>query len=444
MTIDSNIITYTLDKAKALGADKADVISINSSDVSVGIRQGDTESIERAESSGIGLRVFVDNKQAIVSASNTSTDTLDNLIQQAIAMAKSSPEDKFSDIARQDQWIKETPTLHIFDDNEPSIEQLKSSALETEDAALSTKGITNSEGAEASYSTYHVQLANSHGFYQQYQSSLTGLSTSVIAGEGEKMERDYAFSTARFFQNLTSAKELGQEAARRTLARLNPKQPSTCQVPVIFEPRIGKSLVSNFIGAISGSAIARGTSFLINSLNTEVFHSNITIINDPHRKSGLGSKPFDAEGLPCQVLHLIDKGILTTWLLDIRSANKLGMVSNGCASRGMNSAPSPSAHNVYIDKGSVSPQELMSDIKRGFYVTETFGSGVNLVTGDYSQGAAGFWIENGEITYPVSELTIAGNLKDMFKSANVANDLEFRYSVNAPTMRIEGMMVAGQ
>ena len=258
------------------------------------------------------------------------------------------------------------------------------------------------------------------------------------------MERDYDFTSARFVADLTDAEVLGGNAASYALARLKPRKIATCQVPVVYDPRVSKSLLGSFAGAINGSSISRGTSFLKDEMGKAIFVPGISIIDDPHRKRGLSSRPFDSEGLANRKMALVEKGVLKGWLLDMRSANKLGLTPTGNASRSLSSPPSPGSTNLYMEPGALSPKELISDIKSVFYVTETFGMGVNLVTGDYSQGASGFWIENGEKAYPVSEVTVAGRLQDMFKAMTPANDLEFRYGTNAPTLRIESMTVAGK
>jgi PmbA protein len=258
------------------------------------------------------------------------------------------------------------------------------------------------------------------------------------------MERDYDYSSATHAEDLASPESLGAKAAKLTLGRLNPQAMRTGKMPVVFDPRVARRIVGYFLSGINGASVARGTSFLRDAMKTQIFAPGITIHMDPFRKRGLASSPFDAEGVAHQAMNLIEDGMLTTWLLDLRSAHQLGLKTNGCASRGLTSAPSPSAQNVHLEAGRLSPEELMADIKDGVYITETFGTGVNLTTGDFSQGAAGIRIENGKLTYPVSEFTIAGHLKDMFASLTPANDLAFLHSLNAPTLRVGEMMVAGQ
>lgn len=437
-------ISYILQRTKALGADAADVIAVQGADVSIAVRQGKTETLQRSESAGLGIRALVGKRQAMVSVSDCLPENLSTAAKQVVAMAKVVPEDPFVQMADETLWIKEIPNLDLYDHHEPSIEHLLKQTIETEAAALSVAGITNSEGAEAGYGTNQVWFANSFGFFEQYKTSSTSLSVSVLAGSSDAMERDYAYHMVRHASDLRTPHSIGMEAANRTLARLHPRQPRTASVPIVFDPRISKGIVSILVSAINGASIARGTSFLKEAKGKTIFPKGVTIINDPHRLRGSGSRPFDGEGLACRKWALVEDGTLTEWLLDLRSANQLGLKSTGNAARAIGSAPSPAAHNVHMENGVVSPKEMIAEIKDGFYVTEVFGSGVNLITGDYSQGAAGFWIENGVISYPVSEVTIAGQLKDMFNAITPANDLVFEYQINAPTLRIDGMMVAGK
>jgi PmbA protein len=267
---------------------------------------------------------------------------------------------------------------------------------------------------------------------------------TAIVGDGTGMERDYDFTTAPHACDLASPESVGRKAGERTVARANPRKVETCKVPVVFDPRVSGSLVGHLVGAVNGAAIARKTSFLRDRLGQQLFAKNIRIIDDPLRRRGLRSQSFDAEGVKVRQLALIDEGVLTSWLLDCATARELGLVTTGHAHRGVSSSPSPGPYNLHLEAGEPTPAELMSDIKQGFYVTDLIGSGVNGVTGDYSRGASGFWIENGKMTYPVSEVTIAGHLLEIFKSLAPANDLEFRYGVNAPTVRIEGLTLGGR
>lgn len=438
-----DILNDLVARAKKSGATGADAVMFESTDISCSCRKGKPESIERAESAGLGLRVFVGDRQAIVSSSDTREKALAELVERAVSMAKISPEDPFAALATPDMFARNIPELDLYDGDEPSAEWLAEACRQTEEAAVSVKGIMNSEGAEAGYSSNRIALVTSNGFAHSYPTSSFALSVSVIAGEGKNMERDYDYSASRHRADLKSPEAIGAKAAANALARMNPRKAKSCQVPLIFDPKISKGLVGVFSGAISGASVARGTTFLKDAMGSEIFAPGITITDDPHRVRAMGSRPFDAEGVANTRRNLVENGILQCWLLDIRSANKLGLKSLGDAARGTASPPMPSTSNLYMAAGSISPEAMIAEIKDGFYVTETFGSGSNIITGDVSVGAAGFWIENGVKAYPVSEITIAGNLKDMYKRLIPANDLEFRYSTNAPTVRIDGMTVAG-
>lgn len=439
----TSLLESLLKMAKSAGAESADALIGRSISLSVGERLGNKEKLERAESKDLGLRVFVGKRQAIVSTSDFAPAALQELAERAVAMARAVPEDPYCGLADPGQLAKDWPKLDLCDNTEASEAQLTELVRAAEDAARSVKGVTNSEGAEAGYGRSEVALATSHGFLGAYATSHFGLSVSVLAGTGTGMERDYDYSSTVYLADLEDPVKLGQAAGNRAVKRLNPTKIKTASLPVIFDPRISNSIVSHLVGAINGAGIARGTSFLKDYLGKDVFATGIDILDDPHRARGARSRPFDGEGLPTTAKKLIDNGRLTTWLLDCRSARQLGLVSNGHAARGTSSPPSPSASNVHMAAGKVSRADLIGAIKQGFYVTELIGSGVNGVTGDYSRGAAGFWIENGEITYPVSEVTIAGNLKDMFKAVTPADDLVFKYGTNAPTLRIDGLTIAG-
>ncbi|MBV8777143.1 MAG: TldD/PmbA family protein, partial [Alphaproteobacteria bacterium] len=312
-----------------------------------------------------------------------------------------------------------------------------------EETALAVAGISNSEGADAGWGRSRVALVASNGFAGTYAGSSHGVSTSVIAGSGTAMERDYDFASAVYGADLRAPEEIGREAAERAIRRLGARKMPTGKVPVVFDPRVARSFISHLLGSISGPSIARGTSFLKDKLGEHIFPKGITVTEDPHKQRGLRSRPFDAEGLANRRHALIDNGVLTTWLLDLRSARQLKLSSTGHAARGTASPPAPAATNVWIEPGTVTPEALYGDIESGFYVTELMGMGVNGVTGDYSRGAAGFWIDKGQIAFPVSEMTVAGNLKDMFLRMAAANDLEFRTGADSPTLRIDDLTVAG-
>ncbi len=439
-----NLLEDLLSKAKAKGADAADAVHIESQSLAVAQRLGNPEKLERSESADIGLRVLVGKKQAIVSSSDNSPEALDELVDRVVAMAKAVPEDPYCGIADPDQLATEIVDVDSCDPSEPSTETLVDWANRAEEAARAIPGITNSEGAEAGWGRATVSVAATNGFAQTYSGSHYSLSASVLAGEGTAMERDYDYTGAVYAEDMMSPEEIGRNAGEKTIKRLNPQKAETAQVPVIYDPRVSRGIVGHLASAINGSAIARDTSFLKDKMGEQIFGNNITIYDDPHRPRGLRSKPFDGEGVANQKRKIIDNGVLTTWILDLRSSRQLGLETTGHASRGTGSPPSPSATNVYLKPGAQSPKDLMSDIKSGLYVTELIGMGINGLTGDYSRGAAGFWIENGELTYPVSEITIASNLKDMFRNLTAADDLEFRYGVDAPTLRIDGMTLAGK
>ena len=444
MTHDpQSILGSLIDAARKAGADAADALFIEGVSSSVSYRLGKLEDLERAESADLGLRVFVGQKVAFISSTDFSADALAALPGRAVAMARLAPEDKFAGLAPKDRLAKSIPALDLEDAAEPSAERMIERARDIEGAAMAVPGITNSEGGGASFSRSAVALATSEGFYGRYAGTSHSIGVAVLAGEDTGMERDHDFASARHAGDLESAAIVGRRAGERTVKRLNPRKVKSQSVPVVFDPREAASLVGHLAGAISGASIARGVSFLKDRLGQAVFAPGVNIIDDPHLLRGLRSKPFDGEGVANQRRALIDKGVLTTWLLDCASARQLGLQTTGHAARGTGGPPSPSTTNLYLEPGALTPQALMADIKQGFYVTELMGMGVNSVTGDYSRGAAGFWIENGQITYPVSEVTIAGNLKDMFARLTPASDLEFRHGVNAPTVRIEGMTLAG-
>jgi PmbA protein len=434
MATDSlDLLADLLGRTKRAGADDADAVYFETASLSVAQRLGQSEKLERSESRDLGLRVLIGKQQAMVSSTDLEPSALGELVERAVAMARAAPEDPHCGIARPDQIASGGPDLDICDPEEPTAESLIEAASRAEDAARGVAGVTNSEGAEAGWSRSSVALAATNGFAQGYSVSSHSLSAVVLAGEGTGMERDYDFATAVHRSDLDSAEEIGKNAGERAVRRLGARKMETTQVPIVYDPRVSGGLVRHLAGAINGVAIARDTSFLKDRMNQQVFAPGIAIIDDPHRVRGLRSKPFDAEGIANARRALVEDGVLKTWILDLASSRKLGLETTGNAARGTSSPPSPTATNLYMEPGAATPEELMADIKNGFYVTELIGMGINQITGDYSRGATGFWIENGKIAFPVSELTVAGNLKDMF--ANRGTD--------APTIRIEGMTVAG-
>jgi PmbA protein len=429
--------------ARRAGADAADAIAVRSMSVSVEVREGQVEESERSEGDDMGLRVLVGKRQAVVSTNDRAVDAV-ALAERAVAMAKVAPEDPYAGLADPSQLARDFPDLDLLDPELPSVETLEARAKTAEAAGLAVKGVTKSGGASASAGIGGMVLATSHGFRGAYLASRQGMSMVAIAGEGTAMERDYEFTSALHGADLDAAEHVGRVAGERTVARLNPQKVATKRVPVVFDKRVANTLVGHLAGAVNGNAIARKTSFLRDKLGEKLFVSGIRIIDDPLRKRGLRSRPFDGEGVAARPLALVEDGVLKSWLLDCATARELGLTTTGHAQRGTSSTPGPGASNLHLEAGGVSPEALIADIEEGFYVNDLIGMGVNQVTGDYSRGAAGFWIVSGKCTYPVSEVTIAGNLIDMFKTLTPANDLEFRYGTNAPTVRIEGLTVAGR
>lgn len=430
--------------ARKAGADAADAVAVRGMSLSIEVRDGAVEESERAEGDDLGLRVLFGRRQAVVSTNDMSADGTAGLAERAVAMARAAPEDRFAGLAEADQLTREIPDLDLLDPEMPTVAQLETIAREAEEAALSVKGVTKSGGASASAGIGGMVLVTSHGFRGAYLASRYGVSMTAIAGEGTGMERDYDYSSALHRADLKSSEEIGRKAGERAVERLNPRKVSTQKVPVVFDPRVAGSLVSHLASAANGASIARKTSFLMDKMGEKLFADGIAIIDDPLRRRGQRSRPFDGEGVRGRRLALIEDGVLRSWLLDSATARELGLTTTGHAQRGVSAAPSPGPTNLHLEPGKHTPDELIADIAEGFYVTDLIGMGANMVTGDYSRGASGFWIENGKRTYPVSEVTIAGNLLDMFRTLMPANDLEFRYGVNAPTVRLEGLTVAGQ
>jgi PmbA protein len=436
-------LSWLLKEAKAHGADAADAVVFESLSSSVSYRFGKLEDVERSESRDLGLRVFIGQRQAAVASTDLSRLALKKVAERAVAMARLAPEDPYCGLAPHDMLARQWPELDLEDRDEPSSDRLGQIAKDCERSALSVQGVTNSEGASASFGRGAMALATSEGFAGSYAGTSASISASVVVGEGTGMERDYDHSSARFMADLDAPDAVGRSAAERALKRLNPRKVPSQSAPVVYDPRVSMSIVGHFAGAIHGMSVARGTSFLKDKMGEQVFSRGVTIVDDPHRARGLRSKPFDGEGVSNQKMKLLDDGVLTAWVMDCAAARQLGLKSNGHAARGTGGPPSASTTNLYMEAGAITRDEMIRSIKSGLYVTEMIGSGVNGVTGDYSRGAAGFWIENGELAYPVSEITIAGNLKDMFLRTTPASDLKFRYGSNAPTLLIEGMTIAG-
>jgi PmbA protein len=431
-----------VDAARKAGADAADAVAVRGVSTSIEVRDNAVEETERAESDNLGLRVFVGRKQAVVST-NDSVPDIAALAARAVAMAQVAPEDKFAGLAEPALLAREIPELDLLDPELPSIERLEHLARTAEAAALAVRGVSKSGGASASAGIGGMVLVTSTGFSRAYLGSSHSISVQAIAGEGTGMERDYDYSTALHASDLELPEAIGASAGKRAVERLNPRKAPTKKVPIVFDPRVAGSLVGHVASAINGAAVARGASFLRDKLGERLFPKGIAIVDDPLRRRGLRSHPFDAEGVAVARRSLVEDGVIKTWIMDCATARELGFTTTGHAHRGVSSSPSPGPTNLHLAPGHVGPEALISDIEEGFYVTDLIGMGTNIVTGDYSRGAAGFWIEHGALTHPVSGVTIAGHLKDMFGSLVAANDLVFRYGTNAPTLRVEGLTVAG-
>jgi PmbA protein len=430
--------------ALSAGADAADAVAVRAMSLSIEVRDGAVEESESAEGDDLGLRVLVGKRQAVVSTNDMASDGSAALAARAVAMARAAPEDKYAGLADEALLAHDFPDLDLIDPDLPTVAQLEAMAREAEAAALAVKGVAKSGGASASAGIGGMVLVTSHGFRGAYLGSSHGVSMTAIAGEGTGMERDYDYSSVRHASDLESPQKIGRTAGERAVERINPRKVTTRKVPVVFDPRVAGSLVSHLASAANGASVARKTSFLRDKMGQKLFADGIRIIDDPLRKRGLRSHPFDGEGVAGKKLALVDDGVLRSWILDCSTARELGLITTGHASRGVSSTPSPGASNLHLEAGTLSPGALIADIKDGFYVTDLIGMGVNMVTGDYSRGASGFWIENGKRTYAVSEVTIAGHLFDIFRTLTPADDLEFRYGINAPTVRLEGLTVAGQ
>ena len=434
-----------VERARAAGADAADAVYSANSSQSVQVRLGALEDVERSESEHASLRVFVGRGTASIGSSDLSDAALGELAARAVAMARAAPEDQFAGLAPHDILLRGAPPqLDLIDPQMVSSAALRARAEEAEDAARAVAGVTNSEGGGASTGAAVVALATSGGFSGGYAATSHSLSASVVAGEGAGMQRDYASRAAHHAADLPSAAEIGLLAGQRAVARLDPRPLTSGPRPVVFSPRVGGSLVGHLLGAISGAAIARKASFLLGREGERVFAPGIVIRDDPHRMRGVRSRPFDGEGLPTAARALVEDGRITGWLMDSAAARQLGLAPTGHAARGHGGAPGVSASNVMIEPGTCSVADLIGDIADGVYVTELIGHGVNGVTGDYSRGASGLRIVNGAFAGPVAGITIAGNLLEMFAQLSAADDLEIYRGIDVPTLRVDGMMVAGE
>ncbi len=431
-----------IDLAKAAGADQADAVVVRSRSRSVSVRLGKVEGTEASESDDFSLRVFIGKRVASVSA-NPGFD-MKTLAERAVAMAKVSPEDPFACLADDADLARSYPDLELFDATDLPTDDLREAALTMEQAALDVSGVTNSSGAGASAGMGGLVLVTSHGFSGSYMATRFGRSVSVIAGEGTKMERDYDFDSRIYAADLDDPNVIGRRAGERVVKRINPRQVETgSNVTVVFDPRIARGFVGHIAGAINGASVARKTSFLRDKIGQQVLKAGLNITDDPLVVRGSSSRPFDGEGVSGRRMVMIEDGVLNHWFLSTSTARELGLSTNGRGVRG-GTAVTPASTNLALEPGDISPEELIRSVGTGFYVTELIGQGVNMITGEYSRGATGFWIENGELAFPVSEVTIASNLKEMFMRITPANDIDRKFGVASPTIAIEGMTLAGR
>jgi PmbA protein len=438
-----NLASDVIARAKKLGADAADAMAIDAQGTDIEMREGQIEKLERTEAKGLGLRVFVGQSSAMISGSVFTPDALQRLAETAVDMARATPADAFSGLAPAELLAREFPELDLVSKYIPSTDELKSMATDVEAAARAVTGVSKSGGSSASASQRRIALVTSNGFARGNQRTSVSLSVSAIAGEGTGMERDYDYSAAAHFEDLKSPAAVGKSAGERAVKRLGSRKVASQSVPVIYDRRVASSLLGHLSSAINGASIARGTGFLKDRMGQQIFARNIFIIDDPLRKRGMASRPFDGEGLPSMRREMVADGVLMGWFLDLRASRQLNIQPMGNGARGLSSPPSPTSSNLHMAAGGSTPEAMIASLKQGLLITELIGNSVNMVTGDYSRGASGYWIENGELVYPVSEITIAGNLLDMFKTVEPANDLEFKSSTNAPSCLVQGLTIAG-
>lgn len=436
-----------LTMAKRAGATEADVVIADGENLSVQIRLGAVDRLSKAQEKRLGLRVFVGKRSATTSTSDFSPESLSRLVTETCTLAKAVVEDPVSGLPAAEQMAKEQPDLDLYDETKLETEKQIELAKRAEAAAMATdERITNSEGADFDSSSGRVVLGNSHGFVGEYRSSSYSLAVSPVAVDPDSgaMQRDTWYEVQRKYHKLSTPESIGIEAAHRAVRRLGARKVDTTRVPIVFDQETAGSLLGNLCSAASGYSLYKGASFLAGQLGKQLAPEYFTVYDDGRMVGGLGSRPFDGEGLPTRKNTIIEKGVLKSYLLDTYSGKKLGLQSTGNASRSVGESPSVGPTNFYLVPGQTSPEDIINTVKDGLYVTELIGFGINMVTGDYSRGAGGFWIENGELAYPVEEITIAGNLKQMFKDIEIiGNDLEFRGRITSPTIKISEMMIAG-
>jgi PmbA protein len=447
MPIDRDLAEDLLAKARRLGAMAADVMAVEGTSFSTRVRLGEVDKLEQARERRLGLRVIVDQRTAVSSTADLSRASLDELVSETCARAARMAPDPHAGLPEKGQGVTSIPDLDLWDGSygDPPADEKIDLARAAEAAALGfDPRISNSEGGEFDHARSEIVYADSNGVYGRYRSSSFSLSVVAIAGREDSMQRDYWYSAKRKFRLLDPPEAIGKVAAQRALARLGARKVKTQEAPVVFDPQMAARLVSALTTAASGYSLYKGASFLAGALGQTVASPLVTIVDDGTLPTGLGSKPFDGEGLPTRRTVVVDKGVLASYLLDTYSAKKLGLAATGSAARGVGDTPSVAPTNCYLAAGTSTPQDIIASVRNGLYVTDLIGFGVNTVTGDYSQGASGLWIENGEVTFPVEEITIAGNLKDILRHIEmVGNDLEFRSRICAPTIKIASMTIAG-
>lgn len=446
MRIDGNFTSELLDKVKRKGASEADVVAVEGDSASVQVRLSAVDKLSKAQEKRLGLRVYFGKRSAGASTSDFSPAAVDDLVETTCALAQAVVEDPHAGLPEFSALATDQPDLDLYDAQSVPMDRMIELATRTERAALAVDSrLSNSEGADFGSFGGRTVFANSHGFYGEFQSSSFSCSVSPIAVDNGGMQRDYWYAVGRKLSALDSPEDIGREAGRRTVRRLGARKVATCRVPVVFDPEMAGGFLGNLCSAVNGYSIYKGASYLIGRLGERIAPDSVTIYDDGRMPGGLGSKPYDGEGLATRKNVIVDRGILKTYLLDTYAARKLALSSTGNATRSVGEAPSAGATNFYLTPGTAGPEEIIRSVKQGLYVTELIGFGVNMVTGDYSRGAVGFWIENGELAYPVEEITIAGNLKDMWMGVEaIGNDLVFRGRVASPTVKIAEMTVAGE
>jgi PmbA protein len=447
--LDPALAQWVLDEARRHGASAAEVLLASAESLAAGVRLGEVEKLKSSRERRLGMRVFVDHASATASTAEMERDSLDGFIQNTVAMARLTAPDPFSGLPEPQRQAHDLPDLDLTDSERGIVgaDEALGLARTAEKAALGADPrIRNSEGGEFHSGLYSVLFANSNGFAGEYSATSFSLGTAPIAQSDDgRMQQGYWYTASRHFKKLEDPETVGKTAASRALRRLGARKIKTTRVAVVFDPDMAASLLRALAGAASGPSLYKGASFLTGKLGEQIMSANVTIHDDGRMRAGLGSKPFDGEGLPTNRKNLVEKGVLLTYLLDCYSARKLKLEPTGNASRGVGEIPGVSPTNFYLEPGQYTPEQIIRSVKHGLYVTELIGFGVNGVTGDYSRGAGGLWIEDGELVYPVQEITIAGNLKEMFMSIEmIGNDLKWRSAVVSPTIKIAEMMIAGE